>query len=174
MSKRTKIGIIKWFSYILVITVLYSVQTTPNFIAIKGVTPNLIIAFSFFIAILSDQYNAIFIGALTGLFLDFSGTNIIGFSSIILMILFYFSSYIQEYYLKYKFTNSIFMFSANLFVYQLIVHIIYYFIWYQVGFNTFLLDAIFCYIYTLICSILLYRLSNTLYYFFKKQESLDV
>lgn len=173
MSKRTKIEIIKWLTYVFVMTLMYSIQSTPNFITINGVSPNLVFCFGVFLAITLDQHSAVFVGAILGLFLDFNGSNIIGFSSMVLMLLFFVSSFLQQNYLKYKLQNSILILVCNLFIYSIIFHLIYYIIWYEVPFYMFFIDSTIQFIYTILLSFPIYIFTNFLNTLFKNEEVLD-
>ncbi|MGL5972351.1 MAG: hypothetical protein ACRCZK_01305 [Oscillospiraceae bacterium] len=174
MSYRTKNNVVRWFVYILLITIFYSIQTTPNFLEINGVRANFIISLGFFLGVSRGYYDTIFLGALVGMFSDFNGHNIMGFSSLLLMLLYFISVYIQNKYLKNKFFNIYLLFIAIFSIYHFVSLFFYYFIWYQTSIGLFLFDNLIYFIYTLVASFIMYRLSLKVDKRFKREEGLDV
>lgn len=85
MNNKSKILIIKYALYVLVMILLYVLQTTPRFLTILDVKPNFVIPAAVCIAMLEGEFIGGLYGALAGILCDLGGRMLFGFNAIIIM-----------------------------------------------------------------------------------------
>lgn len=85
MNRKTGLYFRKYAGYALLMVLLYVMQTTPRFLDVFGVKPNLVIPAAVCIAMLENEFIGGFYGALAGALCDLGGFTIFGFNAIILL-----------------------------------------------------------------------------------------
>mgnify|MGYP000291447692 CR=1 FL=1 len=87
----SKYKFIRWTVYIAETILLYIIQLTPGLLpAVGGVRPVLLISSALCIAMFEGDMGGLFIGILSGFFIDLGGNSVIGFHSILLGLCCYF------------------------------------------------------------------------------------
>ena len=86
MNDKKGVRAAKYAAYALVMTLLYVLQTTPAFLEIFGVKPNLVIPAAVCVAMLEGEFAGGFYGVLAGVFCDVSGPAIFGFNAVLLLV----------------------------------------------------------------------------------------
>ena len=87
---QTKFRFFRYLAYTLEILVLFIIQQTPDFPALLGARPFLILPVLFSIAMLEDEFTGLGFGVFIGLLMDISCGYVLGFHAILLGILGYF------------------------------------------------------------------------------------
>ena len=86
MDDKKGIRAAKYAAYGLAMALLYVLQTTPGFLTVFGVKPNLVIPAAVCAAMLEGEFAGGLYGALAGLLCDLSAPSIFGFNAIILLV----------------------------------------------------------------------------------------
>ena len=87
MNRRTKLMIAKYALYVLLMVILYVLQTDPNLFAIAGVKPGLVLPFAVCIAMFDSQLAGGLFGLLAGILCDTSSNVLFGFQSILYLLI---------------------------------------------------------------------------------------
>ena len=87
MNRRTKLMIAKYALYVLLMVILYVLQTDPNLFAIAGVKPVLVLPFAVCIAMFDSQLAGGLFGLLAGILCDTSSNVLFGFQSILYLLI---------------------------------------------------------------------------------------
>ena len=85
MNEKLRLRIAQQGVYVLLLGVLYVLQTTPGFLQVGGVRPNLVVPAAICIAMLEGEFLGGVYGALAGVLCDLGGMSIFGFNGIILL-----------------------------------------------------------------------------------------
>lgn len=86
MSNKSKVLIVKYSLYALIMILLYVLQTTPRFLTILDTKPNFVIPAAVCIAMLEGEFIGGLYGAFAGILCDLGGRMLFGFNSIIVMV----------------------------------------------------------------------------------------
>lgn len=87
MNNKNKVYAVKYCSYVLLILALYVVQTTPGFLSVFGIKPNLVLPAVVCIAMVEGEFVGGLLGAFGGMLLDLGAFSVFGFYAIQLMVL---------------------------------------------------------------------------------------
>lgn len=87
LSKKNKLIAAKNFIYILIILILFVLETTPAFLRLGGVKPKLVMAFCIVVAIFEAEFTGGLLGALGGILYDFISYTFVGFFSIQMLVI---------------------------------------------------------------------------------------
>ena len=87
LNNKNKVYAVKYLSYVLIILGLYVLQTTPGFLSVFGIKPNLILPAVVCIAMVEGEFIGGLMGAYGGMLLDLGGFSVFGFYSIQLMVI---------------------------------------------------------------------------------------
>ncbi|MEG1996288.1 MAG: hypothetical protein RR036_02125 [Oscillospiraceae bacterium] len=133
---------VKWFIYVLLLLILYALQTTPNLFVIFGAKPILIVALVVCVAMYEKPFSAAMFGMLGGLFWDISSDKLLGFNAIILLCCCTGISLFCTYLIRTKLVNSLAFCAITLTVQGALDFLFYYIIWKYPGIHLILLHQI--------------------------------
>lgn len=83
MNKRSKIMVVKYTLYGLLMLLLYVLQTTPGFLSIAGIRPILVLPFAVCIAMFDNHLAGGLFGLFAGILCDTSSNMLFGIQSIL-------------------------------------------------------------------------------------------
>lgn len=86
MNNRPKIYGLKYTIYVLIMLALCVLQTTPGFLSVFGIRPNLVIPVAVAIAVCEGEFVGGLFGALAGVLCDYGAPSLFGFNAIILLV----------------------------------------------------------------------------------------
>ncbi len=86
-NNKAKVYAVKYCSYVLILLALYVLQTTPGFLSVFGIKPNLVIPAVVCIAMVEGEFVGGLLGALGGMLLDLGAFSVFGFYSIQLLVI---------------------------------------------------------------------------------------
>lgn len=78
-NNKAKVYAVKYCSYVLILLALYVLQTTPGFLSVFGIKPNLVIPAVVCIAMVEGEFVGGLLGALGGWLLDLGAFSVFGF-----------------------------------------------------------------------------------------------
>lgn len=87
LSKKNKLIAAKNFIYVLIILILFVLETTPAFLRLGGVKPKLMMAFCIIVAIFEAEFTGGLLGALAGVLYDYMSYTFVGFFSIQMLVI---------------------------------------------------------------------------------------
>lgn len=129
MNRKKWFHAAKYAAYVVVMVVLYVVQTTPGFLAVFGVKPNFVIPAAICIAMLEGEYIGGLYGALAGILCDLGSFTLFGFNAIIIMIACVITGLLVIYMLHSSVINYVLLLSGTLLVRGLLDFLLSYVMW---------------------------------------------
>ena len=98
---------LKWGCYILVLLLLYGLQSSPGLLSIGGVKPVLIIPAAISVALFENEAGSGAFGLGAGLLWDLSAAKLFGFYGMVLMICCVCVALLSMYFVKVNWTNAV-------------------------------------------------------------------
>ena len=89
MNNRPKIRAAQYTVYGIFMLVLYILQTTPGFLSVFGLKPNLVLPVAMAVAVCEGEFPGGIFGAAAGILCDFSAVSLFGFQGAILLSCFW-------------------------------------------------------------------------------------
>lgn len=129
MTKKTHIRVLKYALMVLLLWVLYILQTTPRFLSVVGVKPILVIPAAVCIAMFEGELTGGIMGAIAGLLCDLASYTIFGFNGVIVMVCCVGAGLLTVYLMQLRLTNALALGGATLLLRGLLEHFFYYQIW---------------------------------------------
>lgn len=129
MNRKQWILAANQFSYVLVMILLYVLQTTPGFLAVYGVKPNFVVAAAVCIAMYEGEFAGGIYGLLAGILCDLSSMGLFGFHSVILLIAGVCTGLLVIYMLRPGIINYILLLFGTLMTQGLLDYLLNYLMW---------------------------------------------
>ena len=120
---------LKWGCYVLVLLLLFGIQSSPALFALWGVKPALVVPFAVSAALFENEAGSGALGLLAGLLWDLSAGKLFGFFGMVLMICCVCVSLLSMYFVKVNVSNSIILASITGFLCMAWDFLFYYLIW---------------------------------------------
>lgn len=105
--ERTKILVMKWALYSLLLLVATTIQTAPGLLAIGEVRPVLILTVCIAVAIYEGEYPGAAFGAISGLLWDYTAGRISGLFALLLLVLCFAAAVLVQLYLRVNTMNGV-------------------------------------------------------------------
>lgn len=172
MNRRTKLMIAKYALYVLLMVILYVLQTDPNLFAIAGGKPVLVLPFAVCIAMFDSQLAGGLFGLLAGILCDTSSNVLFGFQSILYLLICTAVGLLVVYFMQPSVTNSLIFVGCGFAGRLLLEYFFYYAMWgYDNAYLILLQRMLPNLLYTLVLTPLWFLLVRRLHRFF--QEKLE-
>ncbi len=120
---------LKWCCYVLVLLLLYGIQSSPALLSIGGIKPVLVIPAAVSVALFENEAGSGAFGLAAGLLWDLSAGKLFGFYGMVLMICCICVSLLSMYFMKVNVTNALFLTLASGFLCTVWNFVFYYLIW---------------------------------------------
>ncbi len=98
--------VMKYSSFILIVVILYIFQSTPYFFNFFGIGVNLLLPFCIVLSLLNTQTQSIFVYIVAGMLNEFSLSRLVGFHTLLLIVLSIISAIIINYFLNPSLKNT--------------------------------------------------------------------
>lgn len=121
--------ILRYLVYFLVFLLLYVLQTTPGFLAVFGVKPNLLLAAAVCLAMFEGEFVGGLYGAMAGILLDLSALGYFGFHSILMLVFCVMIGLAVIYLLRLTCLNALLLTGGVMLVVELLHYYFYYAMW---------------------------------------------
>ena len=164
----------KWFrtakfaTYIVVMVLLYILQTTPGFLTVFGVKPNFVIPAAVCVAMHEGEFTGAFYGVLAGVLCDWGGFALAGFNAMILLAACTAVGLLVIYLLRPGVINFVLLLSAVMLARGLLDFLLNYVMWgYDHVWMVFVYDVLPGVIYTVAVSPLVYYLYTAVHAWFE-------
>ncbi|MCI8650115.1 MAG: hypothetical protein HFG20_08370 [Anaerotruncus sp.] len=129
MTNKRGVYVAKYTAYFFVLVCLYVLQTTPSFMAVFGIKPNLVIPAAICIAMLEGEFTGGLYGALAGALCDLGDFCIFGFNAIILLIACVLAGLMVIYMLRATVLNFVLLAFGALLARTLLDYLLNYYMW---------------------------------------------
>lgn len=129
MNKRRRVLIQKTIIYILILLVLYIIQTDPHLLYIEEIKPLLVLPYAVCVAMMDGELWGGLFGLGAGLLCDTSTQILFGFNSLIYMICCVAVGLLVIYFMQPSLTNSLLFIGVTLSVRLLLEYFFYYVMW---------------------------------------------
>ena len=170
MTNKRGIYAAKFLTYLGVLAILYVVQTTPGFLSIFGVAPNLALAAAVYIAVQEGEFIGGLYGVWAGLLCDLGGFTIFGFNAILIMIFCVTAGLLSIYMLRRTIQNYVGMVFAAMLIRGLLDYLLNYYMWgYEQVWRVLTGQILPCVIYTTAASPLCFYLLGWIYRWFSEK-----
>lgn len=126
---RPKLSAAKYTVYVLLMAALYILQSTPRFLTVFGVKPNLVIPLAVAVAVYEGEFVGGLFGALAGIFCDFSATSLFGFHAIIILVCCVAVGLLTIYLLRPTVVNFVILTGATLLIQGMLDYLLNYYMW---------------------------------------------
>lgn len=160
----------KYSAYIVVMLLLYILQTTPGFLTVFGVKPNFVIPAAVCIAMHEGEFIGALYGTLAGGLCDLGGYTLAGFNAIILLAACTAVGLLVIYLLRPSVINFVLLLSAVLLARGLLDFLLNYVMWgYAHVWMVFVYDILPGVIYAVAASPLVYYLFTAIHTWFEER-----
>lgn len=170
MKQTTKIEILKYAIYTVVLCLLFAMQSSPHLLDIGGMKPNLVLSFCVFVAILEGEFPGAMFGAFGGLFLDFSAGTNTGYYGLVYMGVCCMASAIVNRFLRPTFKNSMLLLFVSMFTVAIIDFLFRYSLRYPGSFGLFDFRVAGKAIYTMVTGMAVFYLASFINNRFQKHS----
>ena len=133
MLRRTKLLILKYTIYALLVFFAGVLQTTPHFLEVFGVRPDLVVPLAVCIALFEDEVCAAAYGAFAGLVCDAGSFTVFGFNGLIVAFGCAAVALAMLYLMRQRLLNGMLLCAAVLTVRALLEYLFYFGIWEYAG-----------------------------------------
>ncbi len=120
---------IKYFLYILILFILYAMQTTAGFFSLFGIRPIWVIPFAVAVSMCEDVVSAAIFGLLSGLLCDLGSRSLFGFNGLLLLCGCVAISLLSFFLIKVNWKSAFLFGGALASVRALLEFFFFYFIW---------------------------------------------
>lgn len=170
MNKRTKIMVVKYVTYSLLMLALYVVQTDPNLLYIGEIKPILVLPFAVCISMMEGQLVGGLFGLFAGILCDTSSNVLFGFQSILYLAICAAVGLLVIHFMQLSVVNSLIFVGCGLSVRLLLEYFFYYVMWGYEGAPLILvhrmLPLLLC---TVVITPLIFLLVQKMHIFFEKK-----
>lgn len=164
MNNRPKINAAKYTVYTLIMIALYVLQSTPKFLELFEVKPNLVIPMAVAIAVCEGEFIGGVFGALAGICCDYGALSLFGFNAIIILICCVAIGLLTIYLLRPTVVNFVLLLAAALLVRGLLDYLLNFYMWGYEGVHIILTRQVLPGIaYSLLLSPFIYWMVSKLY-----------
>ena len=129
MNKRTKIAVLKYLVYTLLMMLLYVLQSDPNLFYIGQSKPMLVLPFAVCIAMFESQPAGGLFGLLAGILCDTSAGVLFSFQSILYLAVCTAVGLLVVYFMQPSLVNSLIFVGGGLSLRLLLEYFLYYVMW---------------------------------------------
>ncbi len=129
MNNRPKIRAAKYTIYCLFMLALYILQTTPGFLSVFGIKPNLVLPVAMAVAVCEGEFPGGIFGAVAGILCDFSAVSLFGFQGAILLACCTAAGLLTVYWLRPTIINFILLLAAALFIHGMLIYLLSFYMW---------------------------------------------
>lgn len=129
MTKKTHLWVLKYALMVLLLWVLYILQTTPRLFSIYGVKPILVVPAAVCMAMFDGEMVGGIMGGLAGLLCDLGSFTIFGFNGIIVLACCATIGLLTIYLTQLRLMNALLLGFATLLVRGLLEYFFYFQIW---------------------------------------------
>lgn len=129
MTSKRHLIFFKYFTYVLLLLLLYVLQTTPRLFSIADVKPNLLIPAAVCISMYEGEFTGGILGALAGLLCDLGSFTIFGFNGILVLAGCVAVGLLTIYLMQLKIVNALLLGGGVLLVRGLVEYFFYFQMW---------------------------------------------
>lgn len=129
MNNRPKIYAAKYTIYALIMLALCVLQSTPGFLSVFGVKPNLVIPVAVAVAVCEGEFVGGLFGALAGVLCDYGAPSLFGFNGIILLVCCVAAGLLTIYLLRPTVVNFLILLAGTLLSRGLLDYLLNYHMW---------------------------------------------
>lgn len=129
MNNRPKIRAAKYTIYGLFMLALYILQTTPGFLSVFGLKPNLVLPVAMAVAVCEGEFPGGIFGAAAGVLCDFGAVSLFGFQGAVLLACCTAAGLLTVYLLRPTMVNFILLLAASLLIHGMLIYLLSFYMW---------------------------------------------
>lgn len=170
MTSKKHVVFLRYASYVLLLLLLYVLQTTPRLFSVGEVKPVLLVPAAVCIAMFEGELVGGILGALAGLLCDLASFTIFGFNGILVLGCCVAVGLLTTYLMQLKLTNALLLGFAALFLRGLLEFFFYFQMWgFENGHRIFLFSTLPCILYSTVVIIPMYYLAQRMKRYFDRK-----
>lgn len=163
MTSKRHLIFLKYFTYVVLILLLYVLQTTPRLFSIADVKPNLLIPAAICISMHEGEFTGGILGALAGLLCDLGSFTIFGFNGILVMAGCVAAGLLTIYLMQLKIVNALLLGGGVLLLRGLLEYFFYFQMWgYDAAWRVLVFSTLPTVVYSIVAILPLYVLARWL------------
>ncbi|WP_312643932.1 rod shape-determining protein MreD [Hydrogenoanaerobacterium sp.] len=170
MTTKKHIYFLKYFMMVMLLFVLYILQTTPGLFSIYGVKPILVVPAAVCIAMFEGELVGGVMGAVAGLLCDLASFTIFGFNGILVLAGCIAVGLLTIHLTQLKLTNALMLGFGALFLRGLIEYFFYFQMWgFEDGYRIFVFSTLPTVLYSTVAIIPFYYMTRGMKEFFDQK-----
>ena len=172
MNKRSKIIVVKYVVYSVIMLMLYVAQTTPGFLSIRGIRPILVLPFAVCVAMFDSNLAGGLFGLFAGILCDTSSSLLFGVQAILYLAVCVAVGLLIVYYMQPSLANSLIFVGCGLILRLFLEFFFAFFMWGYDNIHIIVVNHMLpLLLYTLAATIPVFWLVRKLHGFFEEQIS---